>query len=96
MNNNNNNNRKNDGRRPPRPQDQRPVDLWRPVRQLSEPQPVVPVNDPTMLVRSLGDPPLPGKAVIAGHYVAAVVERAAGLATALAASVDLLASADEA
>jgi len=43
-----------------------------------------------VLVRSLGDPPLPGSATVAGHYVAAVVEKAAQVALALAASADLL------
>ncbi len=35
-------------------------------------------------------PPLPGQGSVADHYFAAVIERAAGLATALAASADLL------
>jgi len=48
------------------------------------------VDDATALVRSLGDPPLPGNRLPAAHYVASVVERAAVLATALAASADLL------
>jgi mannitol/fructose-specific phosphotransferase system IIA component len=39
----------------------------------------------------LGDPPLQGQGAVAEHYVAAVVERAARFATALAASADLLA-----
>ena len=39
---------------------------------------------PTALLRSLGDPPLQGQGAAAEHYLAAVVERAAGLATALA------------
>ena len=67
------------------------VDLWRPVPQLAEPEPIVPASDPTALLRSLGDPPLQGQGAAAGHYLAAVVERAAGLATALAATADLLA-----
>jgi hypothetical protein len=46
-------------------------------------------DDPSALVRSLGELPLPGKGDLAGHYVAAVLERAAALASALAASVDL-------
>ena len=49
-----------------------------------------PVDDATALVRSLGDPPLPGNRLPAAHYLASVVERAAVLATALAASADLL------
>jgi hypothetical protein len=65
-------------------------DMWRSVPALADPQPIVTVDDPTALVRSLGDPPLPGKSVVSGHYVAAVVERAAALAAALATSADLL------
>lgn len=78
---------------------QKPVRLWRPVPQLPDPTPVVPASDPTVVLRSLGDLPLQGQVAVAEHYVAAVVERAAALATALAASVDLLGSpggADEA
>ena len=70
------------------------VDLWRPVPQLPDAEPIVVTHDPTLLLRSLGDPPLMGKSTVAGHYIATVVERAAGLATALAASADLLAHAD--
>jgi hypothetical protein len=69
----------------------KPLDLWRPVPQLSEPEPIAPATDATALVRSLGDPPLPGQGAVAEHYLAAVVERAAGLATALAAAAGLLA-----
>jgi hypothetical protein len=69
---------------------QKPVRLWRPVPQLPDPTPVVPATDPTVVLRSLGDLPLQGQVAVAEHYVAAVVERAAALATALAASADLL------
>jgi hypothetical protein len=71
-------------------QKQKPVRLWRPVPQLPDPTPVVPAADPTVVLRSLGDLPLQGQVAVAEHYVAAVVERAAALATALAASADLL------
>ena len=76
---------RNRGRRP------EVVDLWRPVAQLPEPDPIVPAADPTALLRSLGAPPLQGQGAVAEHYLAAVVERAAGLATALAVAADLLA-----
>ena len=69
----------------------RPVDLWQPVAPLAAPEPIAPAPEPTALVRSLGAPPLPARGTVAEHYVAAVVERAAGLATALAASAGLLA-----
>ncbi|MEO6124882.1 MAG: hypothetical protein ABIR32_14350 [Ilumatobacteraceae bacterium] len=68
----------------------KPVDLWRPVPQLPDVEPIVVTHDPAMLFRSLGDPPLMGKSTVAGHYIATVIERAAGLASALAASADLL------
>ncbi len=75
-----------DGRGP----DNRPIDIWRPVAPLPDPAPIVPATDPTALLRSLGDPPLHSISVVAGHYLAAVLARAAGLATGLAASADLL------
>ena len=74
------------GGRPPKPHD-----IWRPVPQLPDPAPIAPASDATAMLRSLGDPPLPGQGAVAGHYLAAVVERAAGLATALAAAADVLA-----
>ncbi len=69
----------------------KPVDLWRPVPQLADPHPIEPADDPTALLRSLGHPPLQGQGTVGEHYMAAVVERAAGLATALAATAGLLA-----
>jgi hypothetical protein len=89
--NNHNNNKGQPGRR--RRQGgkgkQKPVDLWRPVPPLPEVDPIVPASDPTALLRSLGEPPppMPGAAEIA---IAQVVDRAAGLATALAAAGGLL------
>ena len=75
------------GRRPNKPKG---IDLWRPVPILPDPEPIRPSHDPTAVLRSLGDPPLPGQGAVAEHYLAAVVERAAVLATALAASAGLL------
>jgi hypothetical protein len=68
----------------------RAAELWRPVAPLDPPQPITPAPDPTSVLRSLGEPPLQGQGVIAEHYLAAVVEQAAGLATALAAASGLL------
>jgi len=73
---------------------QKPGDIWRPVPRLPEPSPITPAKDPTALLRSLGDPPLPGQGQVAEHYLAAVIERAAVVATALAASAGVLASGD--
>jgi hypothetical protein len=65
------------------------------VPELPEPDPIEPAGDPTALLRSLGEPPLQGQSGTAEHYLAAVVERAAALGTALAATAGLLASPDE-
>ena len=54
-----------------------------------------PVEDPAVLVRSLGPPPLPGHETAALHYFDAVYEKAANLAVALAAASGLLATDDE-
>ena len=70
-------------------------DLWRAVPAVAAPEPIVPASRPSALVRSLGDPPLQGQGAVAEHYLAAVVERAAGLAAALAAAGGLLGSASE-
>jgi hypothetical protein len=42
------------------------------------------------MIRSLGPPPFPGGETIAEHYFAAVYQKAATLATALAAASGLL------
>lgn len=70
--------------------DTRAADFWRPPPPLPELRPIQPSSDPSLLIRSLGDPPLGPKSVLAGHYLAAVLERAAGTAVALAVSADLL------
>lgn len=91
------------GRRRPRPTngsaqptatDARTFDLWRPPPPLPELRPIRASSDPSLLIRSLGDPPLGPKSVLAGHYLAALLERAAGTAVALAVSADLLAADD--
>ncbi|MGE3620720.1 MAG: hypothetical protein AB7L84_09680 [Acidimicrobiia bacterium] len=74
-----------------RQQKAKPVDLWRPVPRLPDPAPITPSDAPATLLRSLGEAPLHGQGAIAEHYMSAVVDSAARLATALAASVDLLA-----
>ena len=53
-----------------------------------------PADDPTAMIRSLGPPPLPGRETIAEHYFAAVYDKAATLAVALAAASGLLAPDD--
>lgn len=68
----------------------KPADLWRPVPKLPDAEPIAPSTDPTTLLQSLGDPPLQSHSTAAAHYLAAAVERAAGMATALAAAGGLL------
>ena len=70
-------------------------DLWRAVPEPPAARPVVPASDPAALIRSLGSPPLPGQTAVAEHYLAAVIERAAGVATALAAAAGMLAGSDD-
>ena len=69
----------------------RPADLWQPVPALPDPSPIEPSPDPRAVLRSLGDPPLVGQGAVAEHYMGAVIDRAAGLATALAAAAGRLA-----
>ncbi len=69
----------------------KPVDIWRPVPPLPDPEPIAPATDPTALLRSIGAPPLRARSDMAEAYLVAVAERAAGLATALAAAANLLA-----
>ena len=67
-----------------------PAEFWRSAPEPPEPPDIVPSSDPTALLRSMGPPPLPGQQAVALPYLEAVVQRAAILATALAASADLL------
>ena len=73
----------------------KPVDLWRPVPQLPDPKPIRAAADPTLIFRSLGDPPLHGQGAQAGHEVAKVLVRAAHLSEALAAASGLHADLDD-
>lgn len=70
-------------------------DLWKPVPPLADPEPITPASDPTTMLDSLGGLHQPGQGAAAEHYVSAVVERAAGLATALAAAAGLLEMPDD-
>lgn len=62
----------------------KPADLWKPVPQLPDPEPIAVATDPTMIVRSLGDPPLHGQGQQAEHEINRVLVRASMLAGALA------------
>ena len=70
----------------------RPADLWRQTSPLDDPEPIIPAKDPAAVVRSLGTPPLQGHGALVDYYMATVVERAAGVAAALAATASLLGS----
>jgi len=74
---------------------QRPGDLWRQTPALDAPQSIIPARDPAAVLRSLGTPPLQGHGALVEYYFATVVERAAGVAAALAATADLLGSPDD-
>jgi hypothetical protein len=71
-----------------------PSNVWRAAPPPPDAQPIAPATDPAMVLRSLGDPPLPGQGAVAEHYLAAVIERASQMATALAAAAGVLASPD--
>jgi hypothetical protein len=86
--------RKSRRRRPPKKS--KSADIWRaPAQPMPDPAPIVPIGDPTTMLRSLGDPPLPGQGAVAEHHLKAVVERAAQVAMALAATADLLVEPDD-
>lgn len=72
----------------------RPAEFWRAMPEPDPPAPITPNNDPTALIRSLGDPPLPGHSVAATQELAKVALRSANLATAVAAMAGILANPD--
>lgn len=74
---------------------QKPRSLWAAVPAPDAPEPITPVSDPSALIDSLGAPPLKGHSSVAEHYLAAVVERAAMLASGLADVAGLLAPTDD-
>lgn len=69
-----------------------PAEFWRAAPEPPEPEVIEPSDHPAALIKSMSTPPLPGQAAVAGPYFAAVVERAAMVATAVAASAGLLES----
>lgn len=63
------------------------VEFWGDPSKLPSPRQDVRITaDAAAVARSLGPPPLPGHEAIAGHYFAAVYDRAVTLAGALAAA----------
>ena len=68
-----------------------PRDFWGRADFDDEPPNLIrPSDDPTAMIRSLGPPPLPGRETVSEHYFAAVYDKAASLAIALAAASGLL------
>ena len=86
--------RNNQRRRPPAKRPAR-VDIWHSPRPMPDIERIAIAHDAGAVLRSLGDPPM-NNGHVAGHYFNAVIERAAGVAVALALSADLLAESDEA
>lgn len=83
------NNRRSRNRRSNQQQDT--TSFWGEASQLPEPKTDVRItDDPDAVPRSLGTPPLPGQEAIAGHYFAAVYDRAVATAGALAAAGGLI------
>lgn len=66
------------------------VEMWKAVPEPAPPDPIRRAADPGAVLRSLGPPPLTGQGAVGEHYLAAVADRAATMAVALAASVGLL------
>jgi hypothetical protein len=93
--NNTNNNNSNNGGAARQNRTAAPAEFWRAAPEPPEPPDIAPAEHPTALLQSMGPAPLPGQAQVANHYVEAVVQRAAILATALAASADLLADPED-
>jgi hypothetical protein len=89
----NNNGKQQARRNDARPPEPKPADFWRIPPKAAAPPPITPAADPTALLRSLGRPPLDQNG--ADRYLAAVAERAAGLATALAVAAGILAPGQE-
>lgn len=78
-------------RRSRRPKPPPPVDLWQTAPVLPDAERIIIPSEVSALLQSLGDAPTIGGSIIVGGYFAAVVERTAAVAAALASSADLLA-----
>ena len=86
--------RSNPRRRGPKRPQPGVADSWLlPVAELPAVEPIVMPGDVGAMLRSLGDPPMRTGVAAAGYFTT-VVERAAGVALALAFSADLVAPAD--
>lgn len=84
-------NQRSQQRRSRRPKPAPPVDLWQTAPVLPDVEPIVVPVEVGALLRSLGEAPTIGGSAVTDHYFAAVIERTAAVAAALASSADLLA-----
>ncbi len=72
-----------------------PAEFWRAAPEPPEPPDIIPAQDPTALLRSMGPPPLPGQREDSLVTLGQVILGAQRAAIALAASADLLDFGDE-
>ena len=72
-----------------------PAEFWNPVPQLPDPEPITVATDPTIVVRSIGDPPLYDQGQHTSHEIHRVLVRSSLLASALADVAGLLEVPDE-
>lgn len=68
-----------------------PARFWGSTDELEAVEPVVPADDPSAMVGSLGPPPLGIHSEAGAHYLAAAYAKASSIAVALSAAAGLLA-----
>ena len=67
-----------------------PLEFWKAAPEMGPVEPISIPHDPTAVLRSLGNPPLTGQGESATRHLALAVNKAAQMATALAATTPLL------
>jgi len=68
-----------------------PARFWGSTDEFEPVEPVVPADDPSAMVSSLGPPPLGIHSEAGAHYLAAAYAKASSIAVALSAAAGLLA-----
>lgn len=71
-----------------------PARFWGSTDEFEPVEPVVPADDPSAMVSSLGPPPLGIHSEAGAHYLAAAYAKASTIAVALSAAAGLLADRD--
>jgi hypothetical protein len=71
-----------------------PARFWGTTEDFEPVEPVVPADDPSAMVSSLGPPPLGIHSEAGAHYLAAAYAKASSIAVALSAAAGLLADRD--